>query len=613
MASVQVLSHFIQISVNDVSLQKWAQMMLLNVTSESNLLDMNLYLVNNIKIGHLPRRIDDCFIQLEKLESSSVQTFSEATINSSKLPEAIQHLQQIIVKIEQISEQDKPCSQVVNLLSKKNEVLWAKSTCLLRLADLYRQNGNLETSFKTVRSSADICRQLLASNNGSNSFNYQLHFTLQWFSRVLKCFQILSDISLKFGNRRRAEAYIQAATDMIEIQDCDSRIAFEMKSSSKILLENRRIRWELEILAGKENCVPSILQCAAIQTNLPPISVSNLYNDFQIEVVQRLLSAGDAKRNSINESLLCAEYYREAEAILTKLTNTYAAENGSLILALHLAVKLRMARVFELSDESLACQVKETYETVRLSETVYKDDKVYACYRLGRIYLSQAKTSGALSQLWQQDSSNVAKNSEVNSSLSKAIEYFRQAMSLSGFPTTPLGRKVHRCLALSLGPTKPLHPAISLPESSLLVHRSMRASHRKEVVSTTKKPHIRELFQGIDGDYIALNRFLSSVEKNLPNSWNVVAISTCPTGDLLFSSIRNTATGLKGSIRCVISSNKEKSILLSAVIPLNQILDENQRQLSSSTETDKRDWWAKRQALDNQMKDLLNVIDKRCV
>ena len=106
-------------------------------------------------------------------------------------------------------------------------------------------------------------------------------------------------------------------------------------------------------------------------------------------------------------------------------------------------------------------------------------------------------------------------------------------------------------------------------------------------------------------------RFISSIEFNLPLDWNIVAITVCPTGDLLYSSIIKTSYGLEVNTSCVFSSSQMPSILFSIVKPLNHILEENQRQLSSSDKKDKTEWWNERQALDHEIEILLDHLESR--
>ena len=94
----------------------------------------------------------------------------------------------------------------------------------------------------------------------------------------------------------------------------------------------------------------------------------------------------------------------------------------------------------------------------------------------------------------------------------------------------------------------------------ILMHRSIGGAHRNSLVSNlSPESQMRNILQNMDGTEDEQKDFFDLLNKHLPEEWNIVGISVCPTGELLFSSIRKCGDGnIQGCIECIFSKNGQQ-------------------------------------------------------
>ena len=113
--------------------------------------------------------------------------------------------------------------------------------------------------------------------------------------------------------------------------------------------------------------------------------------------------------------------------------------------------------------------------------------------------------------------------------------------------------------------------------------------------------------------------------KSLPSTWNFVAISLCPSGEVLISSIRNSslsAENIRAFVRNVVCifppSEDEDGVVNNLFIKFNNLMERNNVQLSrpneeaeSMSESAKKKWWMERRSLGEELKSLLIDMDEQ--
>lgn len=261
-----------------------------------------------------------------------------------------------------------------------------------------------------------------------------------------------------------------------------------------------------------------------------------------------------------------------------------------------------------------------------------------AYYQLGMIALQRARTSGEIQGLWKEESilpEESACRAHLESSLSftyEARKLFRCALRQAPPASFNLTKNILRCLALVNGPKD--EQAGTGFTSASLINISVGGSSRNIVRDGVRGGRVFELFRAFDDETLdhdarvkAVSLLIMNAATLIPPNWNLSTIATCPTGEMLISSIRvSLNTGEERLVECSTScihpastdTPNEKSqygIHADVLIPLDRIIDRSQNQLHGITEevqnedydekSKRRQWWKERRSIDEDLESLL--------
>lgn len=264
-----------------------------------------------------------------------------------------------------------------------------------------------------------------------------------------------------------------------------------------------------------------------------------------------------------------------------------------------------------------------------------------ACYRLGLVALDEARESGELQTLWNGHSVELNEASythtdlgHCDSNLSEARKFFQSALSHAPPASFNLTKNILRCLALVTGPQEG-QPEPGLTTASL-IHISVGGSSRNIARNLFNGGKSHDALDAFDDESLDFDARVKSVGQVLldsaaliPTHWNLSVMATCPTGELLVSSLRVSVDNICGdnaariSTTCIFPSTSsavsdenysEIGIHNDVLNPLDRIIDRSQKQLHGITEEvqkqydeedSKRNWWKKRHSIDEDLQALI--------
>ncbi|KAL3816332.1 hypothetical protein ACHAXA_011432, partial [Cyclostephanos tholiformis] len=270
-----------------------------------------------------------------------------------------------------------------------------------------------------------------------------------------------------------------------------------------------------------------------------------------------------------------------------------------------------------------------------------------AYYRLGLVALSSLRKSGELQRMWAQNAvfpderQLKAYSDDDKSSVSSVLEarqFFRCALMNAPPASFDLTKNILRCLALVTGPTEG-ESAKGLT-SATLIHMSVGGSSRNIVQDELNGGKTHALFQAFEDeslDYEArikkLERSLLDLGNCLPTSWNISTLATCPTGELIVSSICTSLCSSRKNVTkfsnaCIFPatesiSNDDSWIGIRADVlrPFDRIIERSQNHLQGMTEeiqltqydakSARREWWRERRTFDEDLQKLLQHAERK--
>ena len=256
-----------------------------------------------------------------------------------------------------------------------------------------------------------------------------------------------------------------------------------------------------------------------------------------------------------------------------------------------------------------------------------------AYYLLGLIALRESRTRGELQELW-----NVDTNSDKSTfcCTNEARMLFSRALTQAPPASFILTKNILRCLALVTGPTDEQNETGFMTAS--LVNISVGGASRNIVRHGIREGKVFEVFQAFDDESLdhnarvkAVTLLIQNASSLIPNKWNISTIVTCPTGELLISSIRVAMNSvgdrfIECSSACIFPSSAEEGsedsrtgLHSDILIPLDRIIDRSQRQLRGITEevqndefdekAKRRKWWNERRSIDEDLESLLRHVE----
>ena len=279
----------------------------------------------------------------------------------------------------------------------------------------------------------------------------------------------------------------------------------------------------------------------------------------------------------------------------------------------------------------LSRATRQSDETTAYRETIGSDfssglSVAEAYYELGLIALSRASENGELRQLWGKHSSAMSENDDNNEltnleDVAKAKELFGAALKSAPPASHEISKKILRCLALVSGPGSSKGDRVIV---SALIHASIGGSVRNFVQDSLPN-HLLQAFddENLDADS-RLKSICTTIEESaarMPNGWNVVAMTICPTGDLLVSSIRSAGgNDVDVSTVCSFSTDEKNGPHSDLLGPLDKVIERSQRQLHGMTEEvqaeqfsekeSRQRWWDVRKSIDGDLNSLLQYAEE---
>jgi len=529
-------------------------------------------------------------LNIESILTQLIRYLYVETSSGSNLEKELREVQIILQDLSTCVDEN----ELMDILCEPNHCQWLVSCCLLGLAEVKERKGNLPHALKYLRSSAEICRQTLASKNKALTSNYEYsHYNYRWVARLSKCMQLLAQVTARMGDRRRAEAYANASINILmPIESEEFFCLFTNINLSRRESESKRLRWELKSYTDDQFTCRYRSQFEKKIAALP-FELNDIHSiDMQIEEAYRLVSLGDIERRLSNsKSSLYIKYYRKSEVILQMLLNFDAdgyfcdciqtkEENENMFQLqtkfgrLQCTIKLRLARCAEkFPNQDFGFNPCDIYKEICSHPSTSGLDCSYAYYRLGRISLKDAKANGNLQNLWKRNddnsflsgfsfethfsalplgtpnsSCNEERNTYLHSEpLSDARNYFRKALNYAGSSTQQLTKNILRCLALVIGPER-FDELTGLPESFILMHKSLGAAHRNALASDLQSSHdLGNAIVALDDNENKCKATFDLLSEVLPLKWNI------------------KETNGKTSFKQII------------LHPLNEILEENQK------------------------------------
>jgi len=190
-----------------------------------------------------------------------------------------------------------------------------------------------------------------------------------------------------------------------------------------------------------------------------------------------------------------------------------------------------------------------------------------------------------------------------------------------------------RCVALVTGPTDEQGETGFTTAS--LVNISVGGASRNIVRDGIRGGKVLEAFQAFDDESLdhdarvkAVNRLIQNAAALIPSNWNISTMVTCPTGELLISSIRvllnsGEERSVECSTACIFPASTEDSpsgLHADILVPLDRIIERSQNQLRGITEevqndefdekSKRRKWWKERRSIDEDLESLLRHAEE---
>jgi separase len=262
-----------------------------------------------------------------------------------------------------------------------------------------------------------------------------------------------------------------------------------------------------------------------------------------------------------------------------------------------------------------------------------------ALYLLATECLEQGRQSGELITLWSQNSKrgqHVVESDDHIPHLMRAKQYLLQAVSFIGPASSLLSRSVLRTLALVLGPEE-LNAECGISTGEL-VHSSIGSSARQAVARGLDADNpldnrFRPVFEALDHPFSKQNERNEMIEimhelghQCIPHRWKFVAITLCPTGEVLVSIAQpshdvNDNRFFSYQTQCVLP-HKFNEFEETVLQPFDDIMDQSRNQISgidsdvandkyNNCKEKKQAWWNQRYNLDEKLCQLLKHFDER--
>ena len=330
-----------------------------------------------------------------------------------------------------------------------------------------------------------------------------------------------------------------------------------------------------------------------------------------------------------------------------KVTGNCTASPDRLLVPVFYQLQTGMIRSM-LEDPSMnSCAEKDVIAScfeISKEELAPKHCRALAFYYLGLLELRTSRETGALVKLWRgcsnvEDQPRYVRRRTVPKCLKNARMYFSAALSMLGPASELLTRYVLRSLALVTGPENGTD--ISASSAGILIHTSIGSTARQALWHSlpSETAECFELLKAFDVGYskcqereALIHRFLQNLRQCVQLDWRFVAVTLCPTGDILVTSLETDDVsdhGFQCQTACIFPPGEDGDQNIfqdhrtyDAILkPLDALILKSQEQLRGiMTSTDasekfndtssKREWWNSRKQIDEELEKLLEDVER---
>jgi len=338
-------------------------------------------------------------------------------------------------------------------------------------------------------------------------------------------------------------------------------------------------------------------------------------------------------------------FYEEAAQLMTEKANLFKLKSLRLPSGIerHLGipvanqVKLRDVRRLLQSSDGSDTSIRGLCAQIEESEFSCPEDKAWSLYYLGTLELEDARSSGVLRQLWndQECGEKLSSTANCDENICSARYYLSRALLYSSETSDVFSRKILRSLALAEGPLTNNGIGAS---AGILILRSIGQSTRRRLTWSFDQGHdssdsgclkkLKDIFSVFDGLCKSdqerdqtIEVFLEELAARTPEKWSFIAPVICPSGEMLVTMIQKGIDDpLKFTIttRCIFPPKGENAYD-TIMKPLDDVLAQvheqlqgvNQSHISKSDDKEaiKRKWWDDRNRLDAEMCNLLENVE----
>ncbi|KAI2500125.1 Peptidase family C50 [Fragilaria crotonensis] len=511
---------------------------------------------------------------------------------------------------------------------------WVEGSRLLALAEIYIRLHQGRDAVEALRNCMKICQTGAKLSKRGPFDDNTLPLSLSsmdnlFMDRQLECLLNLAQAYDVFGDYRKAEAYLLAASEQASLQGLGTS------------------RVDLRSLGESSGSISSVQQAVCFRSLVSLKAQFHPWEELKTDLWSRVAWSGAPVEFAVVDDLeVQLERLRTLTPILTpSFLPSEGVDNLLLsIAALDMTVSHDFVSSFEVLDElsmdtnvfgnAIArvklCQARSLlsldgcsvdsmdavkticYELIGMSAVSTRLQSL-AYYFLGLVHVGAAREKEVIRRLWEED------NELIDECLKDARAAFESGLLLVDAHSLPLKRELCRSLALVLGPrAKATELGLA---ADALIHASIGITSKAKFLSTTlggrqcEDTRVQQLVESEWFDLFAL------AKDCLPTAWNVVAIALCPTGELLIAGQHDG----KRQCTCVFPEVSPRNLFDSSIydqvmMPIDVLIQQSDNQLNGmdeSTANDefgeesaKRCWWSKRKEFDSRLRQLVDRTDK---
>ena len=538
-------------------------------------------------------------------------------------------------------------------------VCWLQGTLIQTLASSYAIRGNLRRAISLYKDCLRLDKHALISSTRSLSSRSRfvpIHMKSLTTVERLEERQIgvllsLAELLQRSGDYRRADTYVYSAIKCLKCESLAAAVEtngdlrdlvenlYSLRLDSPRLTELRRITWEFAVARSSPDqafASLSLLKDSPSDPSMLSVSKDDIELDAVLEGVARLKLGQMATKVEL-DSYLFSETRKPLVSIksIPITSNTCFRKSGAIISPVpeHDLELISARHTFLRLDHNFCTEdqlcLKRVCEKISKSPFASASQRSEALYMTGVLHLQEAKRDGTLHRLWHgcsnQEGTRLQFEMEQSTYLRDAKQCFIDALSICGPASDQITRNILRSLALASGPEDNEEDCMGIWE---MIHGSIGSTTRQRVRELiSPKPddedgddlsnEISSILMSLDDPFFSEERhrnislLVQSLEKNLPTNWRVVAVALCPTGEVLINTIEVNIAFTSKTV-CVFRKDPTE-VYMSVIQPLDELINQSQGQLQGDSfrkagfeieDKQKREWWSRRERIDNDIKAL---------